>query len=87
MSMKASIIKIGNSRGIRIPKPVFEQCGFNDEVELEVQNDRLVVYRSVKARENWEESFKSMASHGDDALETSYADVPTEWESEEWEWQ
>ncbi len=32
--MKASIIQIGNSQGLRIPKPDLEQCGFNGEVEL-----------------------------------------------------
>lgn len=41
--MKASIIKIGNSQGLRIPKPILDQCGFTKEVELVVINQELVV--------------------------------------------
>lgn len=84
--MKASIVKIGNSRGIRIPKPVFEQCGFKEEVELEIQDDKLIIYQSSKVRENWEESFKSMADRGDDMIDNDYLEVSTEWEKNGWEW-
>ena len=34
--MKAKLIRIGNSKGIRIPKPILEQTGISDEVEMEV---------------------------------------------------
>ncbi|MEM1221799.1 MAG: AbrB/MazE/SpoVT family DNA-binding domain-containing protein [Verrucomicrobiota bacterium] len=84
--MKASIIKIGNSRGIRIPKPVFEQCGFKEEVELEVKDDKLVVRPYAQARENWEAAFQAMAERGDDAIEPEYADLSNEWDQEDWEW-
>jgi len=30
--MKTQLVQIGNSRGIRIPKPLIEQCGFGDTV-------------------------------------------------------
>lgn len=32
--MKASIISIGNSKGIRIPKPLLEESGLSGTVEL-----------------------------------------------------
>ncbi|GAC1501073.1 MAG: hypothetical protein NVS1B10_05050 [Candidatus Saccharimonadales bacterium] len=32
--MKASIIAIGNSKGIRIPKPLLEESGLDGKVEL-----------------------------------------------------
>jgi antitoxin MazE len=41
--MKVELVRIGNSRGIRIPKPILEQCGFQDTLELRVENDRLVM--------------------------------------------
>jgi len=47
--MKTKVIKIGNSRGIRIPKSIIEQSGLNDEVELEVRNDQII---SINRREN-----------------------------------
>jgi antitoxin component of MazEF toxin-antitoxin module len=32
--MKASIVTIGNSKGIRIPKPLLEESGLKDKVEI-----------------------------------------------------
>lgn len=84
--MKASIIKIGNSRGIRIPKPVFEQCGFLNEVELEIEDQALVIRSGTKARENWEEAFQTMAKRHDDALDPELAELTNEWDKTGWEW-
>jgi len=41
--MKAAIIQIGNSQGLRIPKPILQQCGLEGEVELEVHDKELVI--------------------------------------------
>ena len=41
--MKADLVRIGNSRGIRIPKPLIEQCGLGDTVELRVDQHCLVI--------------------------------------------
>ena len=81
--MKASIIKIGNSQGLRIPKPILKQCGFNGEVELEVHDKELVIKSTAHARQNWSTAFKAMAQNGDDNLLES---VATKWEEDEWEW-
>ena len=81
--MRASIIKIGNSRGVRLPKPIIDQCGFEDEVELEVRNHEVIIRPVRRPRHNWEESFKAMAAKGDDKL----IEFPTtKWDEEEWEW-
>lgn len=81
--MKASIIKIGNSHGVRIPKPLLDQCGFGSEVELEVKNQSLVIKSTKQIRKNWSGAFKKMAQNKDDQLiETASAD----WENGEWEW-
>ena len=81
--MKASIIRIGNSRGIRLPKPLIDQCGFKDEVEVEVRNHELVLRPVRTSREKWEEAFMSMAAQGDDRL----LDTPASaWDEDEWEW-
>lgn len=82
--MRASIIKIGNSQGVRIPKPIIEQCGFNNEVELEVLNHELVIKPLKHPRQNWESAFMAMAANGDDNLMDST--TLTEWDEEEWEW-
>lgn len=84
--MKASIIKIGNSHGIRIPKPIITQCGFEDDVELLVQNNALVI-KSLKApRKDWDAAFKKMADNGDDQLLDSETLTQSEWDENEWEW-
>ena len=81
--MKASIIKIGNSHGIRIPKPLLDQCGFENEVELEVHNNSLVIKPRKKLRQNWENAFKKMADNNDDRLIESPS---SDWDNGEWEW-
>ena len=83
--MKTSIIQIGNSRGIRIPKPVFEQCGFTDEVDMVIQHHELIIRSSHQPREGWSTAFKSMASHGDDKL-LDTSPTTTDWDESEWEW-
>jgi len=81
--MKAAIVKIGNSRGIRIPKPILTQCGFEQEVELEVHDNQLVVRSTRQTREGWGEAFKSMSQQGDDVL---IDEIDSSWDSTEWEW-
>ena len=84
--MKASIIKIGNSHGIRIPKPIIAQCGFKDEVEFSVQNNALIIKSLKSSRKDWDTAFKKMAAEGDDQLLDSEISIPTDWDESEWEW-
>jgi antitoxin MazE len=83
-SIRARIIRIGNSRGIRIPKVWLEQLGLKDEVELAVRNKSLVVRRARAPREGWASAFQEMAERGDDKL----LDEPhaTKWDRTEWQW-
>ena len=41
--MKVNLVPIGNSKGIRIPKSVLEQCSFNKEAELVVEGNKIVL--------------------------------------------
>lgn len=82
--MKASLIKIGNSQGIRIPKPIIAQCGFEGEVEFVVQNNELIIKPIKSSRLNWDAAFKKMAEDKDDELLDSNS--VTEWDKSEWEW-
>lgn len=81
--MKASIIKIGNSQGLRIPKPILKQCGLSGEVELEVHDKELIIKSTAQSRKNWKKAFKAMAQNGDDQL-IEFAQ--NQWDEEEWEW-
>jgi antitoxin MazE len=85
--MKAHLVRIGNSQGIRIPKPLLEQTGLQDEVEIEVEDQRLVIRAVNNPRAGWDEAFAAMARQGDDGLLDGDELVPTRWDEEEWEWQ
>lgn len=82
--IRTRIVKVGNSQGIRIPKPLLEQSGINAEVEIEVRNNHLIVRPASRARVGWNEAFARMAELQDDVL---LDDVDTtSWDQVEWEW-
>jgi antitoxin MazE len=84
--MRARIVRIGNSRGVRIPKALLDECRFGDTVELEAQKGQLVIRPVDQVRTGWDDAFSRMAERGDDALLDREALGPTEWDVEEWEW-
>lgn len=84
--MKAALIRIGNSRGIHIPKVLVEQYRFNDEVELEPRRDHLVIRPITPTRAGWDDAFRRMGQRGDDALLDAEFPSPTQWDTTEWEW-
>ena len=82
--MKARLVRIGNSRGLRLPKPVIEEAGLTDEVELRVRAGSLIITSAGRPRAGWEEAARAMREHGDDQL----LDAPasTRFDIEEWQW-
>jgi len=83
--IKTRIVRIGNSRGIRIPKLLLDQTDFGNEVELELQENRIVIRSSQSSRQGWEEQFKIMAEKGDDVLLDEAMQLSS-WDEEDWEW-
>ena len=84
--VKAALIRIGNSRGIRIPKVLLERYGFKDEVELEPRQDHLVIRAATPTRAGWDDAFRRMGRHGDDALLDAEYPSPARWDTTEWKW-
>ncbi|MEM8637700.1 MAG: AbrB/MazE/SpoVT family DNA-binding domain-containing protein [Cyanobacteria bacterium P01_G01_bin.54] len=82
-AIRTHLIKIGNSQGIRIPKPLLEQSGIKNEVEIEVQGTALIIRTISEPRQGWEQAFAAMAEQQDDTLLDN--DITTEWEQTEWE--
>lgn len=67
--MKAMIVPIGNSKGIRIPKILLEQCHLKKDVELIVQDDMIIIRPEKKTpRQDWDAQFKKMKDRGEDRL-------------------
>lgn len=84
--VRAHIVKIGNSRGIRIPKVLLEQAALCEQVEPELDQGQIVI-RPVRAvRDHWESAFQAMRARGDDALLDGDANLSTAWGEVEWEW-
>jgi antitoxin MazE len=84
--MRTSIIRIGNSQGIRIPKVFLEQSHLGTEVELEVEDEKIVIRSASHTRQGWGEKFRLMAESGDDKMIEEDLIVPSEWDKDEWEW-
>ena len=82
--MKARLIRIGNSRGVRLPKPVIEAAGLNEEVELEVRNGTVVLARAQKPRAGWADAARQLRARGEDRL--LQPSTPTRFDNEEWKW-
>ncbi len=84
--MRARVIKIGNSKGIRIPKAFLDQTGLSDDVELEVDKDKIVIRPLADPRQGWENAFRAMTHNGDDAMLDSTEHLDHSWDNEEWQW-
>ena len=85
--MKTKVVKIGNSRGIRIPKSLIHESGLKNEVELEVSDGQIIIKPIYTNRESWEIAFMKMAKKQDDILiddESIFSQ--SKWDKEEWEW-
>ena len=84
MAFTTRIVRIGNSRGIRVPKALLEQAQLPEAVELQAEPGRLVVRASRPTRGGWSDAARTMHEHGDDRL----LDAPatTRFEDEAWEW-
>lgn len=84
MAAKTRIVKIGNSRGIRVPKLLLEQAQLPDEVELHAEPGRLVVQATRRPRAGWAKAARAMHDREHDApLDEP---VATRFDREEWEW-
>ena len=82
--MLGRIVAIGNSQGIRIPKPLLEQSGLSGEVEITATKQGLVIRPKHRPRAGWGAAFAEMSRLGDDALVDQPA--PTAWDRDQWQW-
>ncbi len=83
--MRARVIKIGNSQGLRIPKPILEQTGIMDDVEIEVEKDQIIIRPVKNVREGWDAAFNRMGELGDDEPIID-ENISHSWDEEEWQW-
>lgn len=82
--MKTRIVRIGNSQGVRLPRPLLETAGLGEDVVLRATPGRIVIEAARAPRAGWAEAAKVMHAVGDDVV----LDAPsaTRFDREEWEW-
>ena len=81
--MKTKIVSIGNSQGVRIPKPFISECGLTGDVEMTVQDGCIVISPAETPRQGWDEAFKNMAKNEDDRLLID-EEIQHDWDDLEW---
>ncbi|MDH5666763.1 MAG: AbrB/MazE/SpoVT family DNA-binding domain-containing protein [Nitrospira sp.] len=82
--MKAHIVKIGNSKGIRLPKTLLQEAQLEDEVELQAEPGRILISKATKPRTGWAEAAERMHAHDEDRLLDPA--TPTRFDKDEWKW-
>lgn len=86
--MRAKLVRIGNSRGVRLPKPILEESGLPEDIEIKVEDNRVVLMPAPRhPREGWAEAARRMAAGGDDG------DLWADWDNasgraleDDWTW-
>ena len=82
--MRARIVLIGNSRGVRLPKVLIDQANLSEKVELRATRGRIVVEAVRRPRDGWADAARQMRARGEDRLLD--APSPTQFDGQEWEW-
>ncbi len=81
--MRARIVRIGNSQGVRLPKLLIEQAGLAEDVELRAEAGQIVIAASRSPRAGWAEAAKAAHAAGDDRVLSTPS---TRFDRTEWEW-
>jgi len=66
--MEVSIIKIGNSKGLRLSKDILAQYKIKDKVELILEKGQIILKPKAEPRKDWEKAFRDMHNNNDDGL-------------------
>ena len=82
--MKTRLVRIGNSRGVRLPKPLILEAGLSEDVELRVQEGAIVVASAALPRSGWADAAKRLRMRGEDGLLDP--PTPTRFDETEWTW-
>jgi len=81
--MRAKVIRIGNSKGIRIPAYILKECNIKEKIRLEVKDSKIIITPMDKPRKNWDKKFKEMKNNREDKLIIS---DNVGLDAEDWEW-
>ena len=83
--MDAMIVRVGNSRGVRIPKPLIEEAGLGEQVSLRVVEGGLLIEPRTEMRAGWAEAARLGREEGDHTINEVWP--LTRFDSVEWKWE
>lgn len=81
--MKTRIVRIGNSQGVRIPKPLLEQAGLPEEVDVAAESGRIIITPAARPRATWAEAAAAARARNEDEFD---APTRTRFDDTEWTW-
>ena len=84
ITMITQLIKVGNSRGVRIPKPLIQETGLKKDVTIRVEGESIIISPVRSVRNGWGDSFNMMHENNDDILIDK--NIRSNWDDQEWEW-
>jgi antitoxin MazE len=85
VNVNAKIVRIGNSRGVRIPRPLLDEAGLDGDVRLSVTEAGILIEPLSGLREGWVEAATLLRGQGDAGLLD--VPLPTDWDEAEWVWE
>lgn len=80
--MKSNLIRIGNSKGVRINSSIIKECELGSEVEIKVVHKKIIIEAVKEPRADWNKSFVSMHKNSEDTLLISNGNTF----DKDWEW-
>jgi antitoxin MazE len=81
--MKAHLVRVGNSRGVRLPKALIEEVGLGDEIDVRVENHCVVIAPVRPTRSGWAYAARQLRGETKKAPDWSH---PTRFDETEWQW-
>lgn len=66
--METAIIKIGNSKGLRLSNTILDKYNIKDKVEIILEEGQIIIKPIEIPRQNWEAAFEKMSKEGDDKM-------------------
>ena len=82
--MKAHIVRIGNSRGVRLPKTLLQEAQLEGEVELQAEPGRILISKPSQPRAGWADAARRMREQDEDSLIDQ--PIPTRFDTDDWKW-